>query len=209
MEGSGTKDEAAVRFLSTATASYDAQYDAADMAGTNTGISTLLANGTAMGINVLPLASQTRIPIVLSRVQTNQRLTISLEGVDAGTQLFLNHASFSSPLPVFDGFSLPLTAALSSGLELIAVPAQVTGLDKALAPVLTLRPNPATTQVQIHLTAGTLNQVSVMDQLGRTVLSTTTLNGDVLDISGLAAGSYVVRVMTETGVVTQRLAVVR
>ena len=103
----------------------------------------------------------------------------------------------------------PLTAALSSGLELIAVPAQVTGLNKALAPVLTLRPNPATTQVQIHLTAGTLNQVMVQDQLGRTVLQTASLNGDVLDISSLAAGSYVVRVTTESGVATQRLAVVR
>ncbi len=208
MTGTRLKDEAAIRFYSTATAGYDTQYDAADMAGTTTGISTLLANGTAMGINVLPLISQTRVPIALTRIQANQNLTISLEGMDAGTQLWLNHSSFSAPITVFDGFSMPLTTVLATGLELIAMPT-VTSLNKALSPMLTLRPNPANTNVQLHLTAGTLKQVTILDQLGRTVLSPTTLQGDVLDISTLAAGSYVVRVMTEGGVATQRLVVVR
>lgn len=76
-------------------------------------------------------------------------------------------------------------------------------------PTLTLHPNPATTSVAISLSTGHLKQVEVLDQLGRVVLVASTLPGNSLDISGLAAGTYMVKVSTENGVATKRLAVVR
>ena len=209
MSGTSAIDEAAIRFLNTATSGYDAQYDAADMAGNNTGISSLLPDGTPMGINVLPLLRQTSIPLSFTRIQSGQTLTVSLAGIAVNTQLWLNHPSFTSPIPVTDGLSLPLTASLASGLELIAAPGQVTNLLKLVTPRLTLHPNPASTTLQLELSTGTIKGVTILDQLGRTVLSNTIPNGDNLDISSLAAGCYFVRVTTDQGVMSQRLAVVR
>lgn len=70
---------------------------------------------------------------------------------------------------------------------------------------LSLHPNPATSSVQLNLSYGDINQVEVMDQLGRTVINTKEVKNNSLDISNLATGTYVVRVVSSGGVAVRKL----
>lgn len=70
---------------------------------------------------------------------------------------------------------------------------------------LTLHPNPATNQLQLSSTNSLLEYVMVLDPLGRTVLSAQDLPNNTLDISALASGTYMVRVISTDGVVVRKL----
>lgn len=76
---------------------------------------------------------------------------------------------------------------------------------KSNNPTLTLHPNPATSSVLLNLSYGDINQVEVIDQLGRAVLNTKEVKNNSLDISSLAAGSYMVRVVSSGGVTVRKL----
>lgn len=74
---------------------------------------------------------------------------------------------------------------------------------------LVLFPNPSTSTLQLTLSSGTISQVQVLDQLGRMLITTTELPDNKLDVSSLAAGTYVVRVVSDSGVVNRTVSVVR
>jgi hypothetical protein len=207
-QGTRAIDETAIRFLPQATTAYDAAYDAAKMMGTSTSISSVMGN-QRYAINALPLSGTTRIPLHLSAAIASQSISIETEALAQGTTLYLNHPSMSQPMLVQQGSIVQVHAGWDTGLELVVVPASITALPGQLNPTLTLVPNPATTAVQLHMSGASLTGVEVLDQLGRTVLSTTTLPNQTLDISSLAAGSYLVKARTAQGVSVQRLSVLR
>jgi hypothetical protein len=70
---------------------------------------------------------------------------------------------------------------------------------------LNLFPNPASTSVQLNLSYGDIKQVDVIDQLGRTLITTKEVVHNTLDISSLAAGTYMVRVLTTDGVTFKKM----
>lgn len=201
-------DEAAIRLEGSATTGFDAMLDARKLPGSGSEITTVDGAGNKLAINTMPIVGTQAIPVSLANAAAGMEIRVEgLASLDAGVVAFWNHPSFTKPVQVTDQ-PLVLTSQLLTGLTL-EFNNSVTSLTRSLNPSLTLLPNPATTSVQLHLTAGSIKGVSIMDQLGRTVLTTTTLSGNTLDISGLAAGTYMVRVNTENGVATQRLAVVR
>lgn len=68
-----------------------------------------------------------------------------------------------------------------------------------------LYPNPANSGIiTIKTTVPGENQVSIVDVLGKTVLSTTILN-DQINISNLSSGVYLVRVGKVKAVATKKL----
>lgn len=210
LEGSSVKDETAVRFNAAATTGFDAEFDASKLSGFGLDISSLMPSGRKLSINNLPLTGITRVPIQINRISGTavQTLRVSLNSIDTGIVVLLAHPSFTSPMSVSDGFTLPLTTTLGQGLEIVAGP-RLLSINRPLLPTLTLRPNPATTAVQVYVTSGTIMGLTVIDNLGRTLIRTNSLANDLLDISSLASGAYVVKVQTDNGLVTQRLSVLR
>ena len=70
---------------------------------------------------------------------------------------------------------------------------------------LGLYPNPATTQLQIKNTVGTpIQHVYLYDMLGKAVLHTSQA-ANTIDISGLSAGLYLVKITTPKGVAIRKL----
>ena len=63
-----------------------------------------------------------------------------------------------------------------------------------------LWPNPAHDKVNITLTDGSAAQIVLYDRLGRVMLQRDILKDDQIDLSGLPAGLYAVRVATPKGV---------
>ncbi len=82
---------------------------------------------------------------------------------------------------------------------------------RAAAIDVLLAPNPAADMLRIESRAGKISGITVSDAAGRVVLQRSgdaTLGASVVT-SGLANGSYFVRVRTEMGVSTQRLQILR
>ena len=67
-------------------------------------------------------------------------------------------------------------------------------------------PNPTTGMIQIQNTESRIQDVEVYDAYGK-LLNVVTVNDNAtaLDLSGYAAGTYFVKIMTENGVVTKRV----
>ena len=91
---------------------------------------------------------------------------------------------------------------------------QEVGLPEALAAAVTLLPNPAAGRATLRVPAALLTEgatVTMLDALGRTVrtragLTATGIETFVsLDLKGLPAGTYAVRLLTPAGTLTRRL----
>ncbi len=89
---------------------------------------------------------------------------------------------------------------------LVVVESGSTDVDENTAQALAVYPNPANDRLNVVLPAGTtMARARVIDLAGKTVL-TTNLGTNGLDISGLAAGTYVMEVELTTGSVQARFA---
>lgn len=80
--------------------------------------------------------------------------------------------------------------------------------DKEASFTVSVYPNPATEVANIHV-GRTIRSVAVLNTLGQTVYSRGNIGADIveLNVSALSAGMYLVKVVTEGGVLTARLSV--
>ena len=93
-------------------------------------------------------------------------------------------------------WSAPLDFCLNGGID---------GIDEAGATDITLTPNPAADRVTVA--AEGLESVELIGTDGAVLQRRECRNTCVLDLRGLAAGVYMVRVSTPSGTATKRLAV--
>lgn len=85
-----------------------------------------------------------------------------------------------------------------------------TGVNEAKDGPIQLWPNPTTGRVNLALPNGLLAQVVVFDMQGRAVISTSTAGQyPTIDASGLASGTYMVRVEQEGSLFTTRLEIIQ
>lgn len=90
-------------------------------------------------------------------------------------------------------------------------PTKVVEFDKASQ--VKVYPNPATTVLQLELpTAGVDYTIRVVDALGRVLINTTRSglnNRQQLDVSNLAAGTYILQVETTTGIIDHQKIIIK
>ncbi len=197
-------DEAAIRLESSATTGFDPQLDARKLAGSGPEITTSDIAGNKLAINSVPPTGQQIIPMTLSGATAGMEIKVEgLSSLDAGTVAYWHHPSFAQPIQVTDQ-PLVLTAQLLIGLT-IQFRNTVTSLIRTETPALTLLPNPASSSVQLKLSHGDIKQVDVIDNLGRTLITSQYVQHENLDVSSLAKGTYVVRVLTSDGVSYKKL----
>ena len=85
----------------------------------------------------------------------------------------------------------------------------VTGLDELTGEKLTIYPNPSAGGDVTFVYDGVINSVQVFDLLGRPVVNTAKLVNNKLDVSELSYGKYIVRISTESSVITKELIIAR
>jgi hypothetical protein len=130
-------------------------------------------------------------------------ITIKLVALSGLTDSALvNINSDVTPLLCYDSLQSAMQVNVIDGR---VVKLSTTGLGTTVTPTLTLHPNPASTSVQLNLSYGDIKQVDVIDQLGRTLITTPQVQNNNLDIGNLSAGTYVVRVLTTDGVAFRKM----
>ena len=78
------------------------------------------------------------------------------------------------------------------------------GVDEEFATSLILYPNPV--KDLLHVKGGNLRQYDIFSVDGKLIrLSRTNNNEDIIDFSGLESGIYMVRITSDTDVVTRRI----
>ena len=98
----------------------------------------------------------------------------------------------------------PRTITVTADMTYTATFADNVGIDEVSLDEVTLYPNPATSTVTVR--AGGMEQVSVIDLNGRTVMSQRAADGTVtFDVSMLARGTYFVRIVGEQAAAVRKL----
>ena len=93
-------------------------------------------------------------------------------------------------------------AYFDGGDVLIAWPCNPLGMDDAENSYCRVWPNPTTGLVNISVGDGIAKQAILFDAAGRKLLRTA---GSALDLTGIAAGIYYVRVVTAEGILSTKL----
>lgn len=113
-----------------------------------------------------------------------------------------------------DGNSIFLDNISITGSVVIEPDTNDDGIDDHMLPIVNVFPNPATNVVNVECTMNDVHidvtNVAVYDVFGKLIISVVGSNHDSslqtrIDVSGLAAGIYFVRVTTDKGVVTKRI----
>lgn len=185
------RDEVALRLHPIATALVDPQYDAVSMSAEGPGLSLVAPNGQNLAIDSRPdQFAQLTVPIAFKNLAIQTQLNLTFTGITsfAGYQLFLDHASFASPMPITEGMNLALNASLATGLKIVVSPL-VTSLANNAGPTFRIYPNPATSTVILDgVRIGDL--VQIQNSLGQTVLHQNINNDLQINVNGLSAGVY-------------------
>ncbi len=185
------RDEVALRLHTSATAPVDPQYDAVSMSAEGPALSLVAPNGQNLAIDSRPdQFAQLTVPIAFKNLAGQTQLNLTFTGITSfvGYQLFLDHASFTSPMPINEGMTLALNTSLATGLKIVVNPL-VTSLKTNAGPTFRLYPNPATTTVILDgVRVGEL--VQIQNSLGQTVLHQTINNDQQINVNGLPAGVY-------------------
>ena len=225
--GNGTsRTQAVVYFEQGATASFDRAFDARSLASPN---GLLLASETAtaeqLSINGQPLltGADVLLPLQLaaSTAGTYTLAVDNLANLPSGYHVYLRDALTGTytELATTSSLSLRLAAnAPAAGRYAVLFSTQPRVLataPAALAQLASVYPNPAhataTLLLPVALRGTAATTVSVVDNLGRTVLTRTLAAGtaETLELSlvGLAAGVYSVQARTAVGLVAKRLVV--
>jgi hypothetical protein len=216
LEGGQMQDEIAVRLTNTATDGFDNQLEAPKIMGNNTNIYSTGLGSTQYAIQArtLPIANDlVRIPVLLDAVRQGQMLHFAgLASLTNGLSVYLTHPTFAQPIQLTEGMDLPLTAAMGTGLELVFGQSSPTtiGANLERQTAFSLQPNPATSVVQVRSAGQVMQQVEVIDAVGKVVL---TLRPDQteanIDLDQLSPATYLVRVTGTAGVSNKKLVVVR
>ena len=219
------RTQAAVYFEQGASASFDRSFDAASLPNSN-GLNLATVVGTElMAINGLPTLTGTDVLVPLhlnvAAAGTYTLAVDELANLPAAYHAYLRDALTGNYTDLATTPSLPLNLAANApagGRYAVLFTTQnrvLANAPAALAQLASVYPNPAHAAATLLLpTALRGNQatpVSVVDNLGRTVLTRTLAAGSVealeLPLSGLAPGIYSVQARTAAGLVAKRLVI--
>ncbi|MGY3089475.1 hypothetical protein ACVWYF_002523 [Hymenobacter sp. UYAg731] len=218
--------QTAVYFEQGATVGYDAAFDAVALPSSNGLTLATDADGQTASINGLPNLAGTAdvlLPLYLSAATTGA-YTLGVDNManlPAGYHAYLRDALTGTytDLTTTPAISLNLTAnAAAAGRYAVLFTTQARVLataPAALARLASVYPNPAhgsaTLLLPMALRGTTATAVSVVDNLGRTVLTRILAAGTAetldLPLTGLAPGIYSVQARTAAGLVAKRLVV--
>ncbi|RZL16167.1 MAG: DUF4394 domain-containing protein [Hymenobacter sp.] len=211
-----------VYFEQGATAGFDAGFDAHYIPATH-GLDLATETSTEkLSISGQPeLTAATTVPLVLhaAAAGTYTLAVDELANLPAGYHAYLRDALTGTytDLTTTPSISLSLVPTAAATGRYALVFSNATALataPAATAQLVSLYPNPAHGTVSLLLPqvlrTGTATEVTVVDNLGRTVLSRTlSATATTLDLplDGLSAGIYSVQAQTTAGVVAKRLVV--
>jgi hypothetical protein len=215
---SGNLDGLYVYAEAGATAGFDAQKDAAKLPNTNgLNLAALTTDGQPLSIQGLAaLSGRVALRVQAPAAGTYTLAAAELLNLPAGTTVVLEDTQTGQRTPLAAGTAYSFTLAASDKVDgrfwlNLNATAPLATLPGALQTALTLYPNPshhgqATLLVPTSLGAG---QVQVLDALGRLVRQQPLAAGGstTLQLAGLPAGVYVVRVQTSGEQATRRLTI--
>lgn len=101
---------------------------------------------------------------------------------------------------------------LTGGAFILKLSTAVTGLNESSASGFNIYPNPAREEVIIRsASGGRIENLEVYDLSGKCISSTAAIlnSAFTLDVSSLSAGMYILRVSSATGIIAQKLQVVK
>ena len=225
--GNGTsRTQAVVYFESGATAGFDRAFDARSLASpSGLLLATATPNADQLSINGQPLltGADVLLPLQLaaSTAGTYTLAVDNLANLPTGYHAYLRDALAGTYTDLATTPSLTLTLAANapaSGRYAVLFSTQsrvLAAAPVALAQLASVYPNPAhgtaTLLLPVALRGAAATAVSVVDNLGRTVLTRTLAAGTAetleLPLAGLAAGVYSVQARTAVGLVAKRLVV--
>ncbi|MGI4759153.1 MAG: carbohydrate-binding protein [Janthinobacterium lividum] len=221
LSGAGGTDEAFLYLENGATASPDAQYDAAKLVNPSGLNLAFLAGGLPLAINGLaPLASAEVVVPLAVQAPAGGSYTLraaELAGFGAATVYLRDaQAGTQQALAAGSSYAFTLTSAMAGAgrFSLVLRPAAALAAQASLsAATVSLYPNPAHGRftVQLPPLAGQREvRASLLNALGQVVLARTialTPAGATAEISAtaLAVGVYTLRLQTDTQQFTQRL----
>lgn len=211
-----------IYFEQGATAGFDAGFDAHYLPATH-GLDLATAISTeSLSINGQPaLTSTTTVPLYLhaTTAGTYTLAVDELANLPAGYHAYLRDAITGTYTDLDNTPSVSLTLAPADAATgryaiVFGTAAPLATASAATAQLVSLYPNPAHGTVALllpqALRTGTATQVTVVDNLGRTVLSRTlSATATTLDLplESLSTGVYSVQAQTNAGVVAKRLVV--
>lgn len=190
-------DESAIRLHADATTGFDPEFDAYKFAADRLSLSVYSpVLERAMAIEAQGMVSQglQRFPL---RVSGNGSATaqLSFTGVESfqGKYLYLNHPSFDAPILITEGYSITLTEALASGLEVLVNNSPLS-IEKAIETSgFALYPNPATDVLNIsNVKAG--SEIRILNAQGKLISRQVLSAEGTLSVAALPQGVYFVEV---------------
>jgi hypothetical protein len=211
----GTADDLIVYAEAGATAGFDAQQDAAKLPNTTgLNLSALTADGQPLSIQALPgLSGRVALRVLVPADGSYSLSAADVQNLPAGTTPVLEDIKTGQRTPLVAGarytFSVAATDSPDGRFWLNLNAAALATAPSALQAALALYPNPTRErQATLLLPAGTgTGHVQVLDALGRLVRQQA-LNGSpttTLQLAGLPAGVYLVRVQAGNEQATRRL----
>ncbi|MBH8567641.1 DUF4394 domain-containing protein [Microvirga sp. STS02] len=218
--------QTAIYFDQGATAGFDAAFDAVALPSSNGLTLATDADGQTASINGLPTlagAADVVLPLYLSAATagTYSLAVDNLANLPAGYHAYLRDALTGAYIDLATTPTISLTLAANAAAAgryavLFTTQARVLATaPAALARLASVYPNPAhgsaTLLLPVALRGTVATAVTVVDNLGRPVLSRTLAAGTAetldLPLAGLAPGVYSVQARTAAGLVAKRLVV--
>jgi len=217
LAGNGLSDDAYLYAEAGATAAVDASFDAVKLLNPHgLNVATLPAVGPALAIDGradLSLAATIPLQVGVPTAGSYRLTAAVLAHLLPGTRLVLVDALTNTRTVLAQGTSYAFTTpttTLPGRFFLNLAPAGALGTAaEALAAQVLLYPNPAHGTATLHVPAALRTGPAVLlNALGQTVrLLTLGSAGTTVDLRGLAAGVYTLRLTAATGTITRRLVV--
>ncbi|MDO7873315.1 family 43 glycosylhydrolase [Hymenobacter sp. ASUV-10] len=216
LRGAGHEDVAHVYFENGATAGFDTGFDAEKLANpSGLNLTWPVAGGQELAINGLPtLTASTVVPLTINLPQAGS-YTLSAEQLLnlGGTAVYLLDAATGQTIDLHQQPAYTFTAATTAlagrfSLRFEAGRPTATAAQLA-AELLTVYPNPASGSMRVTFDQQLPTECTLLNVLGQAVAVPQQRDaaGTTLDVRGVAAGTYVLRVGTAGGSVSRRVVI--
>jgi hypothetical protein len=120
-------------------------------------------------------------------------------------------SGFLNPANNSNGPAFGLYAALPSGGELLALPVTTTtSIKEVTKERISIYPNPVKDNFTINFNGVKVNQVSVIDIMGRNISTIVAPNSQAtINMDGLPSGTYFVQIRTNDKIIVEKVNVIR
>jgi hypothetical protein len=133
---------------------------------------------------------------------------ITTSNINGKTYSYYDNINYISNVTAIDQYGNPIS--LNAGIDSDYVGFFVNGIKPIATPTVSIYPNPAATQIRVSADAA-ISAVTITDMLGENVqtISTDNKKSDMIDISSLSDGVYIVHVSAAGATATAKLVVSR